>query len=290
MCEKNSKPFRFAVKKTLALSMDDDWPAAVRAKALIENAFLELHIHSTVDHIMERIRDCHSIPDWEIIFVGSGTYLLPEMKLIEKLVSKNILVKKVHFIDIVYHVENPLKNRVKNIIEVAFTKSFPKFDYEISNRFPPGLTWQANGRLVLAFSKFTDWANTFGNIAHFLTKNWTYVQRYCLDKNVAFIDLFFHINPGTEELNIDSFSDLTQPSKVPWFATQGLTWSDMWTNYVKDMIHPDLRSGVGPMLGTDYTSYCAQYGVITPDEARDSALDLCKLCGTKESKKRRSAD
>ena len=152
----------------------------------------------------------------------------------------------------------------------------------VSNVFPSESHWNTNGRMVIAYSRLTHWASTYSNIARFLIHNWNYVYRTCKSKHVAFLDIFMHLDVNTDKMIVSDFSDMTQPSlerdrKVRYFGT---TWEDLWTDYVKSMIHPELRNEVVRMQsGETYATYCAKYSIMTPNDARDAALDLCELCG-----------
>jgi len=195
----------------------------------------------------------------------------------------------------------------------------------------------------------------FANIAKFLTFNWNVVAKECKREKLAFVEVFYHIDPMNKSLNISNFSEVTQPHltiedfrKEYGIRPLGASWQDTWTDYVIGMIHPDLREadsrikmflgykwintgtvqpdntelidvpgnikqsiqsgniiqnfkelellernnvvkinsnfyipiGIERMRpGEDYSQYCARHNVVTPNDARNYALDMCKLCG-----------
>ena len=96
------------------------------------------------------------------------------------------------------------------------------------------------------------------------------------------------MNPQTDDLIISNFSDVTQPPLEKEVYKFG-KWEDLWTDYVRLWIHPELRSGVIPMTyGENYQQYCAKYLIVTPNDMRDTALHLCTLCGRKTKEKRKN--
>ena len=270
------------------IGLETAWPALLKATFIgIDKSFQERFIPDAVEKIVKRMIECAEKGSilWEIIFVGTGGYLLPEMVLLYTIIKERFRVQRIHFIDSMYHQHSVVnKEKVESAIAQSFglMNSQSELSINVSNVFPVDDLWESNGRIVLAFSRLTHWASSYSNIAKFLVRNWNHVYRNCGDRHIAFLDIFMHIDEKTEQLIVSDFSDLTQPSRerdrtVRYFGT---TWEDLWTDYVKSMIHPELRNQVRRMQSDEnYETYCAKYSVITPNDARDAALDLCKLCG-----------
>ena len=340
-----------------------EWPALIKAKMIDQPDFSEGLIENAIDVIMNRVINCStSHMEWEIVFVGSGRSLLPEMTLIRRMMAQRIKIKFIYFVDREYIRDENRSSVIATITEVL--KHFPAtVNFQVSHAFPPEKKWTSNARLVLAFSYAVDWASTYSNIAHFLTTNWTYVLEKCSTEKVAFVDLFLYVDKMTGEMRVSDFSDVTQPPlTLKEFQNQygarpiGMSWKNLWKEYVEQMINEHIRTGklgfkwlsVGnsipegkrlnnvrlpdiltqkivsgtnittkelddhfpflnvndvikvndifymPIYGVqdltaeNYSQYCAKHNIVTPNDARDHALDLCSnLCGRINTLKRK---
>jgi hypothetical protein len=266
--------------------VEESWDAIARARMLGASDFPEQKLDTALKHVSEKILNCSSSPmTWELIFVGSGRFLIPELTLVKKMIEGRIRIKKVYFVDMLYF-QDFHRAVVHDIVTNTIVKFSRDIEFDVTHKFPSGNTWMYNARLVIAFSYLTTWANTLPNISHFLADNWKYVMQHCQDEKLAFIDLFFHVNRCTKQLIIDDFSDLTQPplTSEKYVQEYGfrspVTFQQLWKEYVQSRIHPDLRPGVEDILPEQtYSQYCAQYSLITANDARDQAKLLCKLCG-----------
>lgn len=266
----------------------------------ITNDFPERKIDEAIRDIMGRVKECSNtahINSWEIFFVGSGSYFLPEMTLLHALLRQRIRVNKINFIDKSYH------DGMENIASTAISESLQlisnatnKPEVSVNCYFPTDTTWRTEGRMVIAFSKLIHWASiptSNSNIPYFLTNNWTYVQANCKKKRVAFIDAFLHID-NDQQLVISDFSDVTQPpltddSKHVNYI--GTTWRKTWKEYVTLMLHPALRGYVKDMMPSEtYDIYCAKYSIVTPNDAKRFAVDICDMCRQKQGMKRKTID
>ena len=338
------------------------WPSLIKANMIDQPDFPEVFIEDAIYDIMNRVIECStSYMEWEIVFVGSGRSLLPEMTLIRRMMEQRIKIKFIYFVDREYIRDETRSSVTRTITEVL--KQFPTtLNFQISHAFPPEKKWTSNARLVLAFSYAVDWASTYSNIAQFLTTNWTYVLEKCTTEKVAFVDLFLYVDKMTGKMRVSDFSDVTQPPlTLKAFQNQygvrpiGMSWKNMWKEYVGQMINEHIRTGklgfkwlsVGnsipegkrlknvrlpdrltqkivsgtniptyeldayfpflniddvikvndifymPMYGVqdltdeNYSQYCAKHNIVTPNDARDQALELCKLCGRMKSLKRK---
>jgi hypothetical protein len=270
--------------------LKDTWPSLLKVtRHSTPSDFREEHIPKAIDHIMERVHKCTTVPTtWEIVFVGSGFVFLPEILLLNILKQKRIRVVSAYFVDSAYFWPNHA-DHARTKIQASLNLIRHTIPFHVSCTFPPGGEWAGNGRMVLTFSRLVDWASGYSNIARFLTDNWRHVQQRCRDSHVAFLDFFYHIDRYDNGFKWSEFSDLTQPPLKREVYRIG-SWTELWTEYVKGMTRdPDKRAVVLPMQPNEsYDVYCAKYDVETPNDARDHALDLCKLCGRSQiSKKRR---
>jgi hypothetical protein len=260
------------------------WPALQKANN-VRSDFELMHLPFALDRILSDVKKCSLSPvNWEIIFVGSGNFFLPEIMLIYKLMQNRVKILSVHFVDIMYTPEHIKEIESKIQAQLNMISSPVKI---YVNNHMPSESWSSNGRMVIAFSRLIHWASTTSNIAHFLIKNWRHVITHCQTSHIAFLDYFFHRDPLTDEFKVSDFSDVTQPPLERELYRFG-AWEDLWTDYVKRMIHPELRKGVLRMQSYEnYEMYCAKYMITTPNNMRTTALDMCKLCArTKDSHKR----
>ena len=255
------------------------WPALQKANN-VRSDFETMHIPFALERILTDVKKCSFTPiNWEIIFVGSGNFFLPEITLIHKLMQNRVKVLSIHFVDIMYSPEQ-IETIEKNI-KAQLDLISSSLEFFVRNQMPT-TNWNSNGRMVIAFSRLIHWASTTSNIAHFLIKNWRHVINHCETSHIAFLDYFFHRDPITNDLRISDFSDVTQPPLERELYRFG-TWEDLWTDYVKRMIHPELRKGVLRMKSYEnYEMYCAKYMITTPNNMRNTALDMCKLCARTE--------
>lgn len=259
-----------------------EWPSWEKMNN-VRADFLPKHIPATVERVLADVKKCSEFAPttWEVIFVGTGKFVLPELTLLSALQKNRIRISAVRFVDVMYDAETAtsVESILREGMQYATRGTNMNFSLTVSQTFSAAAEWTTNGRIVLAFSRLVHWANSSANIAFFLRKNWSYVMAHCQTSHVAFLDYFFHLDPTTDDLIISDFSDVTQPPLRREIYRFG-TWESLWTDYVRFMIHPELRKGVVPMLPWEkYEHYCAKYGIMTPNDARNTAMDLCKLCG-----------